>query len=368
MDKRCFKLDGISIRNFRGIRKADLKDFSDINIFIGRNGSGKSTLLEAIYLVSSFADRKDALTSEYKTDIITKRRVDHQKAGVNKDVLWYNLETENPIQITLFFTSGRKMKLEMYSHVAGGRLLMNINEIKRIIGVQDIFTHFDYSDATLFNVNTGESSVSALIKNEFFNEFRDEIKILSSVLLIDERLMRHPEIMEQKIWFKILSKRFDKKIIKIIQQAYEKNAEDLSYVPVSGSYYLVLKLHDTVVRLDDLGDGIRIAIILAAYLLLANDTIVLIEDPETHQHPGGLLSILDFIVEIAKTNNLQIFMTTHSLELIQIVQKIAEKKKIGLKIFFIEREDGVVNARGIEAIDLDIIRDLGIDPRFLDVF
>jgi len=133
-------------------------------------------------------------------------------------------------------------------------------------------------------------------------------------------------------------------------------------------YYLVLKLHDTIVRLDDLGDGIRIAIILAAYLLLAKNTIVLIEDPEIHQHPGGLYSILDFISEVAKSNNLQVFMTTHSLELIRLIKEICKEKKIGLKVFFFERKNGIVNARPIEAIDLDIIRDLGIDPRFLDLF
>ncbi len=370
MQERITKLEGISIKNFRGIKETTIRGFSDINIFIGRNGSGKSTLLEAIYLASSFVKKIDPFTSKLKIDLITTRRSDRNvQRMVNRDILWYRLATENPIQLTLFFTNGKKMDLELHAQEPEGRLWIHMNKIYEVLGkVRKDYTHFNYSDSMLFNINTGVHGTDISIKNAFFNTFKSEIELLSDTILVDERVLRQPIVMERKVWPKILSKRLDRRIIEIVRQAYEKNAEDLSYIPMDGGYYLVLKLRDTIVRLDDLGDGIRIAIILAAYLLLARNTIVLIEDPENHQHPGGLLSILDFISEIAKNNNLQIFMTTHSLELIRFMRKIAEEKKIGLKVFFFEREKGIVNTRAIETIDLDIIRDLGIDPRFLDVF
>jgi AAA15 family ATPase/GTPase len=41
-------IQSISIQNFRGIRESELKDFADVNVFVGRNNSGKTTVLEAI--------------------------------------------------------------------------------------------------------------------------------------------------------------------------------------------------------------------------------------------------------------------------------------------------------------------------------
>ncbi len=41
----------LRLRNFRGIKEADLKGFTGINIFVGRNGSGKSSVLESLYTI-----------------------------------------------------------------------------------------------------------------------------------------------------------------------------------------------------------------------------------------------------------------------------------------------------------------------------
>ncbi|MHA1589579.1 MAG: AAA family ATPase [Candidatus Njordarchaeales archaeon] len=369
MDDKTVRLSGISIKNFRGIKEANIQGFSDINVFIGRNGAGKSTLLEAIYLASAFVNEKDPLTSELRINVITKRRTDRE-ARVDKAILWYSLNTQYPIQLVLFFTDGKKIDLECpYQQTLPDRIWIDIDKIyEKIRDIPSGYTHFNYSSAQLLNINTNTYINVPRLRNAFFRVFKKEIEFLNNVIIIDEKILRHPEVLEQKIWLKILAKRLDKKIIEIMRKSYEKDAEDLSYVPMSGTYCLVLKLPHTVVRVDDLGDGARNAVLLTAYLLLVKNTIVLIEDPEIHQHPGGLFSILEFISEVAKSNDLQVFMTTHSLELIRLIKKIAEEKKIGLRIFFLERENGIVHARIIESVDLDIIQDLGIDPRFLDLF
>ncbi|MHA1617046.1 MAG: ATP-dependent nuclease [Candidatus Njordarchaeales archaeon] len=368
MNNKTVRLSGISIRNFRGIKEADIQGFSDINVFIGRNGAGKSTLLEAIYLASAFVNEKDPLTSESRINTIIKRRTD-RGAEAEKDILWYSLDTQHPIQLILFFTSEKRMYLEYIYQSPLDRVWICLDKIReKIRDIPSGCTHFNYPSARLWNIKTNTSSTNSSFKNAFFEVFKEEIEFLNNVIIIDEKLLRHPEVLERRIWPRILAKRLDKMIVKIIRKSYEEGVEDLSYVPMSGGYYLVLKLPDTFVRVDDLGDGARIAILLAAYLLLVKNTIVLIEDPEIHQHPGGLFSILEFISEVAKSNNLQVFMTTHSLELIRLIKKIAEEKGLDLRIFFLEREDGIVYARIIESVDFDIIQNLGIDPRFLDLF
>ena len=119
-------------------------------------------------------------------------------------------------------------------------------------------------------------------------------------------------------------------------------------------------------RVDDLGDGAKNAIIYVAALLTLRNTAVLIEEPETHQHPAGLATVLSFMLKIAKQNNLQLIITTHSIELIKIVQELVRKHELPLKIFYLERtENGIVDVRELKKIDLQILEKLGLDPRFL---
>lgn len=42
----------IKIDNFRGIRTAEIRDFSQVNLFFGKNNCGKSSILEALFLVT----------------------------------------------------------------------------------------------------------------------------------------------------------------------------------------------------------------------------------------------------------------------------------------------------------------------------
>jgi energy-coupling factor transporter ATP-binding protein EcfA2 len=46
-------LKSLSIRQFRGIETLELKDFGRVNIFLGTNGSGKTTVLEALGIAAN---------------------------------------------------------------------------------------------------------------------------------------------------------------------------------------------------------------------------------------------------------------------------------------------------------------------------
>jgi len=43
-------MNNINIKNFRGIKKGQIKDFARFNLLIGDNNTGKSSILETIYL------------------------------------------------------------------------------------------------------------------------------------------------------------------------------------------------------------------------------------------------------------------------------------------------------------------------------
>lgn len=54
MSKHFFK--SLEIKNFRGIREGRINDFARINLFVGRNSCGKTTVLESLSLLAGIGD------------------------------------------------------------------------------------------------------------------------------------------------------------------------------------------------------------------------------------------------------------------------------------------------------------------------
>ena len=194
------------------------------------------------------------------------------------------------------------------------------------------------------------------------------MKFLEGITFIDVRLFSEPRRIEEKVWSKLLMRRLDKLVVELMRAEYEPDTEDLTYMPFKGSYMLAVKLSRTTVPIDALGDGARIAVLLASIASTIEDTALLLEDPEVHQHPRGLATLMKFLLSMAKKRRLQLFITTHSIELMNIIRKLCAEEGIGLRLFFMERgDDGVVDVRAMESLDVDVLLKLGIDPRFLEV-
>jgi hypothetical protein len=187
-------------------------------------------------------------------------------------------------------------------------------------------------------------------------------------MFIDSRLSVTD--VELKIWSRLLDKRLDKKIVELIKEEYEPQAEGIMFKPTrEGGVVLALMLANTTVEVDALGDGARTAIMLASTLTLVSNTAILIEDPEVHQHPGGLAALMKFALKLAKDRSLQLFISTHSVELVNIVRRICEELGLGFRVFFMERDysSGVVDVRVLESFDVDVLQKIGLDPRMLYV-
>jgi AAA15 family ATPase/GTPase len=72
------------------------------------------------------------------------------------------------------------------------------------------------------------------------------------------------------------------------------------------------------VSMDSMGDGFKALIgILASLYQRPKNTIVLLEEPEVHMHPGYLQELAKYLVILSRTRNIQLFISTHSMDFIQ---------------------------------------------------
>lgn len=360
-------IKSITIRNLRGIKECTIGDFTNVNVFIGRNGSGKSTILESIYLASSWVTRHDTLHGISKIDYVISRRTGRGNWKDSRDVLWFLMDATQDVEIEFTFTNEDKLTFKLQHFDPEGSMWLIIPEkIRSKIGY-DEYDHYSFSQSQLLSTKI-KSIIKRPIKSIFIGIYPDIIKFLEGVTLIDSGILANPRRVEKNTWSKILAKRLDKFIISMVKEGFEPDAEDITYMPIGGDNVLALKLSETTVRIDDLGDGARNAILLASILLTLNNTAVLIEEPESHQHPGGLKTVVSFILKTAKERRLQLFISTHSIELLRILHKLCSDVGLKLRTFFLERNHkGIVDVRVMEHIDVDILLKLGLDPRFLDV-
>ena len=331
----------ILIENYRAIRKLNIEGLKQVNIIVGPNNSGKSSFLEAIYLASAFVDPEDKIfpvsleipgRGRNKLIYLLSRRgeapfsasVESIWKSEMKRILWFNYDTSNPIKIAL--------------------------------KINNVVVQVNISAEKLYPAGVLE------IK-------KPQSEFLSKVTFIDNSTLRMLKHLEDKLWFNILLSDLDKDIISLLKGGYNVDAEYVTFMPVMGQYRLIVKLKKGAVRVNDLGDGARYAILLAMVLSSLKDTALLLEEPETHQHPAGLAETLKIMYMLAKMRNIQIFITTHSIELVRIASRIAEEKEIPLAIYFFERKmDGEIDVRKVTPEDKDILEKLGIDIRFLHLF
>lgn len=276
------KLQWLEIQNFRGIKYGKLEKFTDLNIFIGRNNTGKSTILEGIYL---------NLLCEYS------------KNGLVGLFNFYDFFHKNPFEILK-------------------------NKRKR-----DFDDYWAYKKTFPIKIS---SNLHKLTIPRFIAKYeRGQPK---NVVFLYPELCLDPSyplyVREQIADFGLEA------IQKIAKALTEKLGleEDLGYIEErKGDIYFVFERKS--VPFENVGDGLKIAFVVFAICYYLTDGIILIEEPEAHQHPRSLEFICEALVIASKSN--QLFISTHSLEFLEIILEKAKEKDADLNVYkLIDLRDG----------------------------
>jgi len=351
----------IRIKGFRGIKEGTISSLADLTILIGKNGSGKSSILEALYATSSCIDPKNPIGGNTKLDYLVSRRGGRGNWNSAGYVLWYQYDTTSPISIELTIDT------YTYKVVIAYRKLSPIGPSLSSTDAVWIFYKGAYiNPATRHVLAPNETSYRLL--NIMPEELKPFTRTLERTVLIDRRLLLNPPLIESVLWTPIASKRLDKDIVDMIREELEPGAEGLTYIPIGNTYALAIQTPLTTIRVEDLGEGAKEAILISMIMLGIQPTLLLLEEPEAHMHPTGLYTFMKFLVKIAKKIGTQIIATTHSLDMLRIASIISQELKIDTKIIYIERDaNGILTHRTITADDFQTLEKLGIDTRLAHV-
>lgn len=355
-------LKRIKIGNFRGIKNGEIRDLGKVNVFIGRNNSGKSCILDALCLSRCAFNLR--LWEEPLLLLLLRRRGIERSTYTLRN-FWFNYDTRNNIILDLESDDSRRLCIEI-RWMDDERLHLCLKDPSGVLGtsVEDKYFHVKG-----VNLEGGYYDVGGNI-DAFSKQYPQFHRYLSEITLIDDYLARKLERLETTIFSRILEPRLDKKVIEELNEIYNMEAEGLTYIPVSPTikaFRLAVTMPKESLHIDELGDGTKYATNILSLCLLLENSAFLIEEPESHQHSEAVKKFLPALLKIARERNVQLFITTHSLEVLHILFKLSEEYDI--RFFHVMRSsNGELNARQFSAIDAKLLSDIGVDIRLLETY
>jgi len=323
-------LRGISIHNFRGIKQFHIEGFNQINVFIGEFGSGKSTILDAVYLLRLGPEREGCL-----------KRVLSRRTGRTPDLrsCWYGYVLEEPVEV--------RYELESSSYRI--QLRVNPNAPDRVVLTTE--TNGNPVDAEVYWPLSWYTGAVAVGKEGSFAK---------GTTLLDAEMFRRISESESGMLGPMKERRLDEEFLRILKETFYtlEGFEFLAASPRQKEFRCFVSFKDARVQIDDVSDGVRNGLVILSTAFMLKDTALLLEEPENHMYPKALDKLLKALVQLCKSNRLQLFVTTHRPE---VLASLVEHGKELATVFHFSRENGEVRASPILWNDAKILIELGWD-------
>ena len=290
----------ISIQNFRCFENSDFEDFKQINLITGKNNVGKTALLEAINL---------GLTP-LKINHIQHLRMDNTE--------FYKPRTALSNNLTSVYNS-------LYFNTTILNLSISVNENKLEI-VKDKLIQNEYNPRLLTaHVNNklyysidSKLDVNILDKSIEFKE--------NNYLSFTKHLtVRCTDCLD--LFSKLIEKRRKSEIIKLLQ-VIDPFIEDIELTSIPKLGFQLARKNENFLPLGMFGDAVQRMLNLALVILdFDKEGVLLIDEIENGIHYLNQEAFWEAIFKIAQNTKIQIFATTHSLDMICAFKNIAIKEE-----------------------------------------
>lgn len=362
-------IQNIIIKNFRGFDKIEISNFSKINILVGKNSCGKTSVLEAIFLSlkpygSSFAELYGArgllnnnfLLPQQKQQGVTG--VEDSKAN-NVQIQtffsapkWKDLfrmirigaekssNTEIEGSGNFKFPLTRKVLIKPYPF-SSTKLLQNKDSFEFLQKAQSDF------DANFFYVTSVDKvenkeiyTVSGVKRSDIFPNSADfgEVQFLDSEARKSKfAVIDYPNFKTfyytanitnsyshaKEHFQKIKKTEYELEITNMIKEV-DKRVDGFEF-DSEGEIRVRFSGQEGDLPFGLMGDGVKKAFSILCTMSYCKDGVLLIDEVENGLHYSSQKIFWDVVIKAAKQFNVQIFVTTHSYELIEALEESAKK-------------------------------------------
>lgn len=362
-------IQSVRIKNFKNFKDTTIDGFTKLNIITGENNAGKSNLLEALYcLVGKSMHPCTNILEIY--DNIRKEPLTIE----SKNLMFYGLDTDKEIQIVTTLDNNQTLDLQIkfiaseYQNTIESQIIPTAEQAQVFSQLKFIFKkdkeeiYNDYLNIARipnFPPIPNQSSYNRQFNNFKPNLSRKLLPFESAAIITPSDVARKRNVMNpnaihimdpniiQAVGKILDDNQLEKRLNKSLNQ-FDKNIQAIRF-NANNQLKLKVKNIKEKVPLSMFGDGLMKYLHIVSVFIANNATTIYIDEVENGLHFSRMRLLLEKIIDFIKKNkdrNLQVFMTTHNQEFIEILDQVIREKDFAhqTKLFCLEQYDDLIVA------------------------
>jgi len=334
--------DRLQISGYRALQVVNLSQLGQVNIFVGDNNAGKTSILEAISILCNPLDPFQWLEVSQRrlyfgrSQLISLRPniealkwIFSQKIGASNDEIYQaeiliEANGTTPIhelkaKLGEIYGSGveKNNQKSFDKDISSPEEEVSSPEIDSVrAGLElEIAVNLASPQLNLFPPEA-EREIFQFWENERFVQRRRNKPIVKNATIFPSYSSSEP-ILERLS--RIIRQEEDGKneVLELIR-SFDNNILDIEILPMPTAIATLYIKHKELglAPLYVFGDGFKRALVIALTLLTTANGVLLVDEIETSIHVSALGSVFSWLIETCRRREIQLFVTTHSLEAI----------------------------------------------------
>ncbi|WP_240447165.1 AAA family ATPase [Helicobacter pylori] len=342
------------MKNFKNFKDTQIDGFTRLNIITGGNNAGKSNLLEALYyLVGKSMHPCTNVLEIY--DNIRKEPLTTE----SKNLMFYGLDTKEEIQIVTTLDSNQTLDLQIKFIASEDQKVIESQIIPTAEQTQmpsqlnftlkknneEIYNdHLNITKAYNFPPIPNQSGYNRQFKNFEPSQLQKLLPFESATIIPSDYRQAH---MIQAVSKICSNNQLEEELNKHLSQ-FDNNIQSISF-NTNNQLKLKVKNIKEKAPLSVFGDGLKKYLHIVSAFMADNAKTIYIDEVENGLHFSRMRLLLKNIIDFINNNkdgNLQVFMTTHNQEFIEILDQIIREKDFAhqTKLFCLEQYDDLIVA------------------------
>lgn len=361
MDEHFY--EQLKIEKFRGIKSLEIDDLARVNLFVGRNNCGKTSVLEAASLLTGMSDPTLILGIE------NLRGINLSESSHLRNFFYRQKYTEGFRLFGKQKTESRELNVRpIYENFNAGQVgSAPSNNSARVRDAIETYTLR----------STAEQSLNGL-KFRFTHSAKKSRQYEATMRLVKSGdspfSFQSDEEYKENTPFWFLGQQYDpnlvdrmlnekrKDVLMGYLQAIEPNVQDIR-IGLDGVVMVDIGT-DNFLPINHLGDGVVRILNILSYIYSTMNGILMIDEIENGLHVSSIKYMWDMVLDASKQNNTQIFMTTHSSDVIKGLSLALKDKADSVAGFWMSKfDDDRIKAYRYSPDRLEKALDAGIDIR-----
>ncbi|MGN8390732.1 AAA family ATPase [Helicobacter pylori] len=349
-------IQSVRIKNFKNFKNTQIDGFTKLNIITGGNNVGKSNLLEALYcLVGKSMHPCANITEIY--DNIRKEPLTSE----SKNLMFYGLDTEKEIQIVTTLDNNQTLDLQIKFIASENQKVIESQIIPTAEQTQmpsqlnftlkknneEVYNdHLNITKIPNFPPIPNQSGYNRQFKNFDPNQLQELLPFESAVIIPSDVAYRQVHMIQAVS--KICSNnQLEEELNKHLNQ-FDNNIQSISF-NTNNQLKLKVKGIKEKIPLSVFGDGLIKYLYIVSAFMANNAKTIYIDEVENGLHFSRMKLLLRCVIDFINDNkdgNLQVFMTTHNQEFIEILDQVIREKDFAhqTKLFCLEQYNGSIVA------------------------